>query len=82
MTKIGWTTEIGPVASAVAWQTAATITRPIPASQTFWRTRWPISDRCIASVSGTERAARRCSTEAAPLLSAVRMANRTLITGP
>lgn len=35
ITKIGWTTAIGPVASATAWQTAATITRAIPHSHTF-----------------------------------------------
>lgn len=39
ITKIGWTTAIGPVASATAWQTAATITSAIPASHTFWRSR-------------------------------------------
>lgn len=39
ITKIGWTTAIGPVARATAWQTAATITSPIPASHTFCRSR-------------------------------------------
>lgn len=82
ITKMGWTTAMGPVASATAWQTAATITRPMPASHTFCRSRCPISDRCIASLSGTFWAARRCITEAVPLLRAVRTANRTLITAP
>ena len=32
MMKMGWTSATGPVASAVAWQTAARMTIPMPAS--------------------------------------------------
>jgi hypothetical protein len=35
MMKMGCTSATGPVASAVAWNTAAKITMPIPASQTL-----------------------------------------------
>ena len=35
MMKMGWTSAIGPVARAVAWQTAARMTKPIPASHTL-----------------------------------------------
>ena len=35
MMKMGCTSATGPVASAVAWQTAARMTIPIPASQTL-----------------------------------------------
>jgi hypothetical protein len=35
MMKMGWTKAIGPVSSAMAWNTAAKITMPIPASQTL-----------------------------------------------
>jgi len=35
MMKMGWTSATGPVSSAVAWHTAATMTRPIPASHTL-----------------------------------------------
>ncbi len=35
MMKIGCTSATGPVASAVAWQTAARMTMPMPASQTL-----------------------------------------------
>ena len=33
--KMGCTSATGPVASAVAWQTEATMTRPMPASHTL-----------------------------------------------
>ena len=32
MMKMGWTSATGPVASATAWQSAASMTSPIPAS--------------------------------------------------
>jgi hypothetical protein len=35
MMKMGCTRATGPVASATAWQTAATMTMPIPASHTL-----------------------------------------------
>jgi hypothetical protein len=39
MMKIGCTSATGPVASAVAWHTAARIVIPTPASHTLRRTR-------------------------------------------
>jgi hypothetical protein len=35
MMKMGCTSATGPVSSAIAWQTAARMTIPIPASQTL-----------------------------------------------
>ena len=39
MMKMGCTSATGPVASAMAWQTAATMTMPMPASHTLCRIR-------------------------------------------
>ena len=77
MMKIGWTKAIGPVASAAAWATAATMTIPMPASQTRRRTRSAMSDRCIDRSVGTWAAARRCRTAAQALLAAVSSAKKT-----
>jgi len=77
MMKMGCTSATGPVASAVAWQTEATMTRPMPASQILCLIRYPNRDRCRALAGGAVAAAIRWKTDASPLASAVSSANRT-----
>jgi hypothetical protein len=77
MMKIGWTRATGPVASAVAWQTAARMTSPIPASQILRLIRYANKDRCRALDAGAVFAACRCRTDASPLNSDVSSANNT-----
>ncbi len=77
MMKIGCTRAIGPVASAAAWATAATMTMPMPASHTRRLTRSAISETCMDRSGGTWAAALRCRTAAQALLPAVSSANRT-----
>ena len=62
--KIGCTSAIGPVASAAAWATAATITIPMPASQTRRLIRSAMSDMCMDRSAGTWAAARRVAAGA------------------
>ena len=52
MMKMGCTSATGPVASAMAWHTAARMTIPIPASHTLRLTRYPNRDRCSARFGG------------------------------
>ena len=80
MMKMGCTRAIGPVASAAAWATAATMTMPMPASQTRRLTRSAMSDTCMDRSFGTWAAARRCSTDAHALLAAVSSAKNTQTT--
>ena len=77
MMKIGCTSATGPVASAVAWQTAARMTIAIPASQTLRLIRYPNRDRRRACDWGAVEAAIRCRTDASPLNNAVSSANKT-----
>ena len=77
MMKMGCTSATGPVASAMAWHTAAHTTSPIPASHTFRLIRYANRDRCSARSGGADDAAMRCRTDATPLHSAVSSANRT-----
>ena len=80
MMKMGCTSAIGPVASAAAWATAATMTMPMPASHTRRLTRSAMSDTCMDRSAGTWAAARRCSTDAQALLAAVSSAKNTQTT--
>ena len=80
MMKMGCTSAIGPVASAAAWATAATMTMPMPASHTRRLTRSAMSDTCMDRSAGTWAAARRCSTDAHALLAAVSSAKNTQTT--
>ena len=59
MMKIGCTRAMGPVASAAAWATAATMTMPMPASQTRRLIRSAMSDTCMDRSGGTWDAALR-----------------------
>lgn len=77
MMKMGCTSATGPVASATAWQTEATTTRPMPASQIRCLIRYANRDRCSALAAGAVEAAIRWKTDASPLASAVSSANRT-----
>ncbi len=79
--KIGCTSAIGPVASAPAWNSEATMTMAMPASQTFRRARSRSSEKppsCLVALVCD--AARRCSTDAVALLAAVSNASTTEIT--
>ena len=79
--KIGWTRAIGPVASAPACSSEATMTMAMPASQTRRRARSRISDNppsCLVAL--VWEAARRCSTDAVALLAAVSNASTIEIT--
>ena len=78
--KIGCTRAIGPVARAPACSSAATMTIPIPASQTRRWIRSPISPSPSGRDERACEAARRCSTAAVALLAEVRRASTTEIT--
>ena len=75
--KIGCTSAIGPVARAAAWNTAAMITRPMPASHMRRPSRFLMSERCMALSAGTWAAALRCRTAAQALLADVSSAKMT-----
>ena len=77
MMKMGCTSATGPVARATAWQTAARMTMPMPASHTLRRNRYLNRERCSASLAGAAAAAVLCSTDASPLNNAVSSANKT-----
>jgi hypothetical protein len=77
MMKMGCTSATGPVASAVAWQTEATTTMAMPASQILCLIRYPNRDKCSALAAGAVEAAIRWKIDASPLNSAVSSANKT-----
>lgn len=77
-TRTGWTSRIGPVASAAACNANPTTMALIPPSHTGCRTRSHTSRTDNESPSGSRRVALRCSTEAVALATAARRARITL----
>ena len=77
MMKMGWTSATGPVASAVAWQTAAQDDHPDAGQPYLAPDQVAEQGQVQRARGGAVAAAIRCKTDARPLNNAVSSANKT-----